>query len=200
MHIGGVILGSVLCVEIGMSRYQKLDKNELLNAAERVIQNQGAHALSIGTVAAEAGVSRGGIQSNFGTRAQLIDALFDRWDQDLERYKQEVRSRARSDISDLDVFLAASRLQHKQQPQQMSAMMILTMQTQAHREASHEWMADKLSLIPSEDKQKRLERLRLLVSEAMIVIHSMQLTPLSEDDWDEVWDDLDGVFRNDTPS
>ncbi|MES0871385.1 TetR/AcrR family transcriptional regulator [Pseudovibrio sp. SCP19] len=183
-----------------MSRYQKLDRNELLNAAERVIQNQGAHALSIGTVAAEAGVSRGGIQSNFGTRAQLIDALFDRWDEDLERYRQEVRSRARSDISDLDVFLAASRLQHKQQPQQMSAMMILTMQTQAHREASHEWMADKLSLIPSEDKQKRLERLRLLVSEAMIVIHSMQLTPLSEDDWDEVWDDLDGVFKNDTPS
>ncbi|WP_108817500.1 TetR/AcrR family transcriptional regulator [Pseudovibrio sp. Alg231-02] len=183
-----------------MPRYQKLDKNELLNAAERVIQKQGAHALSIGSVAAEAEVSRGGIQSNFGSRAQLIDALFVRWDEDLERYKREVRSRCNNRMSELNVFLAATRLQHQHQPEQMSAMMILTMQTHEQLLASHIWMEDKLKLADAEVGDKRQNRLRLLVNEAMIIMHSMQLAPLSDEKWAEVWEDLDGAFDGNTPS
>ncbi|WP_109316047.1 TetR/AcrR family transcriptional regulator [Pseudovibrio ascidiaceicola] len=183
-----------------MSRYQKLNKNELLNAAERVIQKQGAHALSIGSVAAEAKVSRGGIQSNFGSRAQLIDALFARWDEDLERYKKEIRSRCNNHMSELDVFLAATRLQHLHQPEQMSAMMILTMQTHEQREASQIWMEDKLRLAGAEADDERGHRLRLLVNEAMVMMHSMQLAPLSDEEWAEVWEDLDGLFDRNTPS
>lgn len=183
-----------------MSRYQKLDKNELLNAAERVIQKQGTHALSIGTVATEAGVSRGGIQSNFGSRAQLIEALFDRWEEDLQRFKKQVRAQSDGTLSELDVFMTATRLQHKKQPEQMSAMMVLAMQEDDRREASHIWVQDKLNLAAEAGGDKCRNRLRLLVHEAMMIMHSMQLTPLSEEEWDDVWEDLDGVFKDNSSS
>ncbi len=56
----------------------------LLDAAIAVIRREGAHALTLDAVAAEAGVSKGGVLYHFGSKRALIDGLVDCWLDDFE--------------------------------------------------------------------------------------------------------------------
>ncbi len=52
---------------------------DLLDAAVDVVRRDGAQALTLDAVAAEAGVSKGGLLYHFGSKRQLLDAMIDRW-------------------------------------------------------------------------------------------------------------------------
>jgi AcrR family transcriptional regulator len=56
----------------------------LLDAAVAVIRRDGARSLTLDAVAAEAGVSKGGVLYHFNTRRALIDGLLARWIDDFE--------------------------------------------------------------------------------------------------------------------
>ena len=57
---------------------------ELLRAAIAVIRREGAHALTLDAVAAEAGVSKGGVLYHFGSKRALVDGLIETWLDDFE--------------------------------------------------------------------------------------------------------------------
>src|SRR3954449_7269633 len=52
---------------------------ELLDGATQGIPRDGATALTLDAVAAEAGVSKGGVLYHFATKRALIDGLISRW-------------------------------------------------------------------------------------------------------------------------
>ena len=54
-------------------------RTELLDAAVAVVRRDGAAALTLDAVAAEAGVSKGGVLYHFGSKRALIDGLLTRW-------------------------------------------------------------------------------------------------------------------------
>jgi AcrR family transcriptional regulator len=56
----------------------------LLDAAVAVIRRDGAAALTLDAVAAEAGVSKGGVLYHFASKRALIDGLVARWLDDFE--------------------------------------------------------------------------------------------------------------------
>jgi AcrR family transcriptional regulator len=56
----------------------------LLDAAISVIRRDGAHRLTLDAVAAEAGVSKGGVLYHFATKRALIEGLIERWLDDFE--------------------------------------------------------------------------------------------------------------------
>jgi AcrR family transcriptional regulator len=60
-------------------------REKLLNAAGAVVRRDGAQALTLDAVAAEAGVSKGGLLYHFGTKRELIETLVDRWLSEFER-------------------------------------------------------------------------------------------------------------------
>jgi AcrR family transcriptional regulator len=53
-------------------------RNDLLDAAEQVLSRGGPQALTLQTVAAEAGVSKGGLLYHFANKAELVAALVER--------------------------------------------------------------------------------------------------------------------------
>ncbi|OAA28824.1 transcriptional regulator [Frankia sp. EI5c] len=57
-------------------------RKRLLDAAWRVLTRHGDQPLSLDAVAREAAVSKGGLLHHFPTRAALIDALYERWNDD----------------------------------------------------------------------------------------------------------------------
>ncbi len=54
-------------------------RSQLLDAAIAVIRRDGAQALTLDAVAAEAGVSKGGVLYHFASKRALIDGLLSRW-------------------------------------------------------------------------------------------------------------------------
>jgi AcrR family transcriptional regulator len=59
-------------------------RTELLDAAIAVIRRDGAAALTLDAVAAQAGVSKGGVLYHFASKRALIDGLLGRWLDDFE--------------------------------------------------------------------------------------------------------------------
>jgi len=57
---------------------------QLLDAAVAVIRRDGAAALTLDAVAAEAGVSKGGVLYHFASKRALIDGLLERWLDDFD--------------------------------------------------------------------------------------------------------------------
>lgn len=64
-----------------MGRQRTIDREKLLDAAEDIVLQQGATALTIDAVAKTMGISKGGVQYCFGNKDALIDAMFERWGQ-----------------------------------------------------------------------------------------------------------------------
>jgi AcrR family transcriptional regulator len=60
-------------------------REALLDAAIGVIRRDGAQKLTLDAVAAEAGVSKGGILYHFATKRALVDGLLERWLVDFDR-------------------------------------------------------------------------------------------------------------------
>jgi len=59
-------------------------RRQLLDAAVAVIRRDGAQALTLDAVAAEAGVSKGGVLYHFGSKRALIDGLVECWLDDFQ--------------------------------------------------------------------------------------------------------------------
>src|SRR3954465_8010172 len=62
-----------------------LTRNRLLDAAAAVVRRDGAQALTLDAVAAEAGVSKGGLLYHFKTKRDLVQAMIERWLAEFQR-------------------------------------------------------------------------------------------------------------------
>jgi AcrR family transcriptional regulator len=62
-------------------------KDKLLDAAAVVVRRDGAQALTLDAVAAEAGVSKGGLLYHFKSKRELIEAMIERW---LAQFQREI--------------------------------------------------------------------------------------------------------------
>jgi AcrR family transcriptional regulator len=60
-------------------------KDRLLDAAGAVVARDGPQALTLEAVAAEAGVSKGGLLYHYGSKRELIEALVARWLAEFQR-------------------------------------------------------------------------------------------------------------------
>lgn len=59
-------------------------KTELIKAAAAVIRRDGAQALTLDAVAAQAGVSKGGLLYHFKSKGELLEGLVERWLDDFQ--------------------------------------------------------------------------------------------------------------------
>ena len=113
-------------------------RRELLDAANAVIRREGAQALTLDAVAAEAGVSKGGLLYHFGSMRALIDGLVDCWLDDFEAQfdgpdfaAAYVRA---SDLSDAGPELSASEFG------MLAALIEVPEVLEVARERHAEWM------------------------------------------------------------
>jgi AcrR family transcriptional regulator len=66
----------------------------LLDAAVAVVRRDGAQAVTLDAVAAQAGVSKGGLLYHFASKRRLLDAIVDRW---LEQWQADLEADERGD-------------------------------------------------------------------------------------------------------
>ena len=67
-------------------------RERLLDAAAAVVRRDGAQALTLEAVAAEAGVSKGGLLYHFNSKRELLEAMLGGW---LEEFDARDRGRPR---------------------------------------------------------------------------------------------------------
>jgi AcrR family transcriptional regulator len=80
---------------------QRKNREQLVDAAERLFSKQGFHATSIDAVAAEAGFTKGAVYSNFHSKEDLFFAVYERR---VDRRVDEMESAIRESTSAEDAL------------------------------------------------------------------------------------------------
>jgi AcrR family transcriptional regulator len=60
------------------AQQQEVTRTRLLDAAEKLFGDRGIHQTSLDHIAAEAGLTKGAIYANFGSKRELIEAILER--------------------------------------------------------------------------------------------------------------------------
>jgi AcrR family transcriptional regulator len=159
---------------------------ELLDAALAVIRRDGAKKLTLDAVAAEAGVSKGGVLYHFASKRALIEGVLDRWLDDREaRLEGPDFAAAYVRACDLDAQTASSEfgllaaliedpdvlgVARERQAEWMERMLGGTLEREdawlVRLAADGLWYSDLLGIAPPEgdDRRRLIGRLAALAS------------------------------------
>ncbi|MGR9276176.1 TetR/AcrR family transcriptional regulator [Rhizobium leguminosarum] len=179
-----------------MGRHKTVDREQVLDVAEEIVAKRGAAALTIDGVAKAAGISKGGVQSTFGTKEALVAAMLARWTKSYEEaYARRVgpdpspveRVRAHADVTHQDTDAAQERV---------AGLLSILLQSPDHLEPTRRWYANRFQGL-GEGTDFRL-RLAFLATEGAFLLRYLNLLPLDRDLWDRVFADISRLLADES--
>ncbi|MBU8544427.1 MULTISPECIES: TetR/AcrR family transcriptional regulator [Roseomonadaceae] len=177
-----------------MGRPPTIDRDKVLDLAEQILLKEGTGALTIDAVAKAAGVSKGGIQSRFGTKDDLIGAMLERWS---EEYNAQMRARLGPEPEPMavarghvDITMALNAAERARAAGFMAAMIDAT-----HRRAEcRAWYAELFGGLDPRSKEGRRARMTLLATEGAFLLRTFGLMDFGDDEWADVQDGLRAIL------
>lgn len=173
-----------------MARPRTINRERLLDLAEIVVAESGAMGLSFGALAAASGLPKASIQSVFGNREALIEAMLDRWiAQERVRFDQAVgpnpgaRERIRAHVqttaeeSDVSMRRVATLL---------AAMVGSTQQV----ERAIDWYSSRVGDLSARSEEARRLRAAFLATEGAFYMRYLIGYRMSDKLWHQIFRDI----------
>jgi AcrR family transcriptional regulator len=173
-----------------MGRPRKIDRDKVLDAAEAVVGEVGAAALSIDAVAKAAGITKSGVQYCFGTKQQLIDAMFQRWEMEFAQEVTELTGPDPDPISLLRGHIEATMRTDEIENARSSVLMAALLQTPEQRQRAQEWYRQRMDDLDVSTELGRRTRLAFLASEGLFILRCFGLMEVSESEWKSAYKDI----------
>lgn len=177
-----------------MSKRPVIDRGKVLDAAEGLVMREGVAALSIGEVAKAAGISKGGVQSCFGTKDGLIEAMFNRWKAEFE---VAVRDNAPDEAEPLDNLRAHVQLlaaSDEALAKRAAAVLAAMLSREELRQRSSDWYRPLLIQDSGDDERSRNARLAFLAAKGAFLLRSFGLMEMSEAEWQAIFREIDTLL------
>lgn len=182
-----------------MARPRSIDRDKLLDAAEEIMRSQGAAALTIDALARSCGITKGGVQYAFGTKDDIIDALFARWNRDYDAKFAAIAGSDTDAVQRIRAHLAATREADEVSMTKAASLMAGLMQTPEHLVTTQGWYRDRLADLDAATPQGRRARLAFFACEGAFLLHFLRFMPLEDAEWQAVFDDIASLIEDDTP-
>lgn len=177
-----------------MSKRPIIDRDQVLDAAESVVMEHGVAALTIGEVAKAAAISKGGVQSCFGTKDGLIEAMFYRWKNEYETYVKNLLGEDTSVINQLTTQVRIIAIPDRQLSKRAAAIMAAMFSQEHLREQSSAWYRALLIGKEFDTPQGRNTRLAFLAATGAFFLRSFNIMEISESEWKDFLDDIEGLL------
>lgn len=173
-----------------MGRRNSIDRDHVLEVAEGIVAAHGAAALSIGAVAEAAGISKGGVQSCFGTKEAMIAAMLARWmDEDDRRFLAEGGD-APEPAARILAHVETTHRHDDAAHARAVGLLTALLQSPEHLPAVRAWYARRMPAAAAGDPAARGARLALLAVEGAVLLRFSGLLPMTQDVWDEIFADI----------
>lgn len=173
-----------------MARPKVIDRDQILDIAELSVAKNGATSLSFGSLAEAAGLSKGTIQTIFGTRDKLLEALLTRW---MEREKTRFEALRAGDPSPKARVLA--HLKTTEDEGVEIGRTVLTMLAAAAEQGRtsqvmKDWYQDRLVGLEALSPDERRYRIAYLAAEGVFLVRNIVGVELEEARWTDIFQDL----------
>lgn len=169
-----------------MGRRKSINRENVLDAAEKIIAEKGSSALTIDAVAKAAGITKGGVQSCFGNKESLIEAMLMRY---LTVYQQQVVSLTESESSgeaNLAAHVAITEDLHDNNSSRAAALMAALLQSPQYLNSVRQWYRERFEctarLTGKEDDESKLI---FFATEGLFFLRHFRLMEITDDEWEQ---------------
>lgn len=177
-----------------MARPRSIDREQLLDLAEGMVADEGAASLSFGSLGKAASLSKASVQTVFGTREAMIEALLTRW---MVREAKTYQAFLGDDIS------AGSRLKaHLQSTQReggkvsrtASALLATLASSGNASRVIQNWYQVRMDGLDANDQESRKRRLAYLAAEGAFLLRNLVGLDIDDDKWESIFRDIDKMM------
>lgn len=179
-----------------MARPRTVDREGVLRAAEQVLAEKGVSALSFGSVATAADVSKATVQSIFRTREGLIEAMLERWTLTENARLDDAVS---SDSSLNERIAAHVRLAGTEPPESSARTAALLAALSGAGEISHSvlrWYEDRVGAFTVDGPLSQSQRVAFLAAEGALFLRYLIGFPFSEAVWADLFTQLEEMANS----
>ncbi|WP_407521340.1 TetR/AcrR family transcriptional regulator [Methylobacterium oryzisoli] len=173
-----------------MGRPRSIDRDKVLDIAERIVREEGATALTFDAVAKAAGITKGGLQYCFGSKDDLIAAMAERW---VKAFDAEVERHTPPDGTKVErargYVTASARIDEASQTK-IAGMLVSLLQSPRHLEQGRHWYAEWLQRLEPGSAAERRARTAFFAAEGAFFLRSLGLVEMDQAGWDGVFDDI----------
>lgn len=174
-----------------MGRKQTIDRGALLDAAERVVFRDGAGQLTMDAVAAEAGVSKGGVLYAFPSKDALIDAMFARVFAAMDEIGDAFLAKAGdTPLNRVRAHVLGSKGASELVTERSVALIANFMRSPQYRQGAQDYYREVMGRIDTSTPAGRRARLALLATEGLLMLRGFDFYPIAEKDWHEIHADI----------
>lgn len=178
-----------------MARPRTLDREALLDAAEAVISIEGTQALSFGAIAIKAGVSKASVQSVFGTREKILDALLEKWmEREQARYAHHLGAMTDAK-SQLQAHIDSTKEESNEAGSRVLTLLAAQVGSGTQSEFMKAWYQKRMGNFEVETPEERKHRILYLAAEGAIFIRNMVGHPISDAVWNDIFHDLEMMLE-----
>lgn len=175
-----------------MGRPRVIDRDRLLDIAETIARNDGVARLTLGALALAAGVSKGGVQAIFGTKDQLMDALFQRWVGEYDADLTALVGPTPTPLQALSAHIDLSRSIDEAEAHRAAGLLTVLLSTADQRQNSDDWYRNRLDLADLATPEGRRARIAFLATEGAFFLRCFGLLKMAEPEWNDILDDIRG--------
>ena len=176
-----------------MSRPKSIDREKLLDAAERLVAAKGAAGLTFGALARELGITKGGVQYSFPSKEALIDALFERWSASYEgllRAAGEAPGQPRLAWAHVKATAGSDENLNAK----MAGLTGAILQTPEHLASTRAWYRARVEGLELATEEGRRARLAFLAAEGAFALRYFNLMEIDPQDWAGIFRDIQEIL------
>lgn len=180
-----------------MARPRKIDREQLLDAAEVLVRDKGAAALTIDALAKACGITKGGVQYSFASKDDILDAMFDRWCVDYDQRFADLVKGSDDPAHRIKAHVTATHQGDETLNAKAASLMAALLQTPEHLETTRQWYRDRLAGVDFSTAEGRRQRLAFLATEGAFLLRFMRFMQVADDEWDQIFADITRLLERD---
>lgn len=173
-----------------MARPRTIDRNRVLDAAEAVVQKNGPTGLTLDAVAREAAVTKGGIQSVFGTKEGLLHAMLERWEQGVEDAIRHHTDPDEGGAARIRAHIRATINTSESEKARTAALLSALVHSKDQQAETRRWYASVIGNGEVGSDLARNTRLAFIAAEGLFLLKHFDLIDMPDQTWDEIGNDI----------
>ncbi|MCE2563570.1 TetR/AcrR family transcriptional regulator [Komagataeibacter sp. FNDCF1] len=173
-----------------MARPRTIDRDNVLDCAEQLVQRRGAAALTLDAVAKEAGITKGGLQYCFGSKDDLVTALIDRWIAGFDAQVARNAGASPTIAGRVAAYVAACGQYDAAGHARMVGMLVTLLQSPRYLQRMRAWYAGWFHDCTPDSDAGRRARTAIFAAEGAFFLRSLGFIEMDEAEWQNVFADF----------
>lgn len=178
-----------------MGRRPTIDRDKVLDIAESLLLGAGTGALTIDAVAKAAGISKGGVQSCFGSKDDLIGALIERWGREYDAKVARVSGSEPTALEAIRGHVEVTMDLDNESYARAAGMMAALIEAKAHIAEARAWYEERLGRLDHGTDAGRRARIAFLATEGAFILRAYGFMKFADGEWGSIHDDLRALLQ-----